>query len=99
MKRFSLVTRVWIGIFLIWGVFLSGLLTPWLQTPGLWQYSKLTTLRDQKKVELSQLEAKIEAKDQERIALESNPDLQEKEIRRVLGYVSPNEIVFDFSRK
>lgn len=87
------VHRVWLGFFALWVVFLSGLFTG---APGLWQAANRLMLRSDRQAELAKIEADIARLTQEEIDLRDNPLVQAAEIRRVLGYTAPNELVFDF---
>ncbi len=90
-------SKIWVVIFLTWALLLSGVFSPWMGPPGLIQSLRLKNLL-QSKHELAQhIESERDRLEGEFILLESNRVVQEHEIRRVLGYVAQDEIVFDFS--
>lgn len=73
------------------------LLTGWWGPPGIVQLLKLQRLSDQRKERLQVTREELLVARQEAANLESNPKAQVREIRRVLGYVSHDELIFDFS--
>lgn len=73
------------------------LLTGWWGPPGITQYLKLRRLSDQRRERLKVTREELLVAKQEAVSLETSPKAQEREIRRVLGYVSPDELIFDFS--
>jgi cell division protein FtsB len=81
--------------FLLWGVLLSGIFSPKLGSPGLLQLYRLEKLFDAKKAELSALEVRVESMESQAQRLEKNPLAQEREVRRVLGYVTTDELIID----
>lgn len=88
---------VWISFLSIWTVLLSGILSDIAGTPGLIQSLKLRSLLQTRQNDLTSLDAQMVRMDADRHRLEENSVVQEREIRRVLGYASKNEIIFDFS--
>ena len=97
-SRLSLTpTRLWVATFAVWGLLLSGLLEDFTGSPGILQYSRLNHLLELKRADLDRAELDLAAMQQEREALDGNPAFLEREVRRVLGYVAPDELVFDFS--
>lgn len=88
---------VWGGGALIWAIFLSGVMHPLTGTPGVYQLLKLEQLLEQKKRTLGTIEAQIAEIQGEIERLETKDHIQEREIRRSLGYVRQDEMVFDFS--
>lgn len=92
------VHRFWIFFFSTWFVLLSGVLDFWIKTPGLkqgWQVQQWLTQRNQ---EAEALELKAQQLKATKKLLESNRYAQEREIRRVLGYIQGNELVFEFEK-
>lgn len=89
--------HLWIGLFSIWGLMLSGILTDVTGTPGVLQALQLRDLLHTKKVQLERLEGDIGQSENEERLLTSDRRHQEMEVRRVLGYIRPGELVFDFS--
>jgi hypothetical protein len=87
----------WITVFGVWFVFLSGLLTPFLGTPGIIQALRLRHTLETKQALVSLHEDEL-LRLQSRIGqLQKSPVAQQVEIRRVLGYAAPNELIFDFT--
>ena len=92
------VNRIWLGFFIFWFLLLTGLFETWMKTPGLKQWVELHNLLSEKKQEIATIEAEsARLKDTEH-QLESNPVAQEREIRKVLGFVDQNEMVFEFEK-
>lgn len=85
-------TQLWLAIFAVWIISLTGL----FGFPGVLQSLRLQKLLDSKQAQISQVQADINRLQQEALGLEKNKFLQQREIRRVLGYASPDEIIFDF---
>lgn len=97
LKRLSFTSRIWLGLFALWVVFLSGVLSSWVGSPGAWQAYRLHSLlrdREDRRIALQQEIAKIQT---EYGALEKSRAIQLREIRHVLGYVAPGEMIFDFT--
>jgi cell division protein FtsB len=97
MKRRTPATRVWLSLFALWGVFLSGVAASLIGPPGVLQSLRLRSLLDSKRTQVAGLEVEIRKLEEERVLLEGSRDAQEREIRRVLGYAAPDEIIFDFT--
>lgn len=90
--------RFWVGAFLVWLISLSGgLLRFQIGMPGLLQWSQLKGELSDRRTDLASIDAEILVIDQESRRLERSRAAQEKEIRRVLGYVAEDELIFDFS--
>ena len=82
----------------MWLILISGVL-PWSVAPGIWQAIQLNSLLEQKRQRLVKIETEIVDLEREKKLLETHRPTQEREIRKVLGYAGPDEIVFDFSRQ
>lgn len=95
--RLPLPTRIWIGAFALWIVFLTGIFSGWTRSPGVLQNMKLQELLDAKQSKIHALEAEIALLESEAQTLEKSKALQQREIRRVLGYAASDEIIFDFT--
>ena len=89
--------RLWIGIFAIWAVFLSGILNNVVGSPGVLQALRLNSFLNSRKVQLTRLQETVQNLQTDAEQLEKSKTAQQREIRRVLGYASPDEIIFDFS--
>ncbi len=89
-------TQLWLVIFGLWVIFLSGAFA-FLGPPGAIQAIRLTNLLDARQKQLLQAEANIMRLEGEISQLEKSPAAQTREIRRVLGYAGPDELIFDFS--
>ncbi len=87
----------WIGLFTLWMVFLSGALTPFVGTPGAIQALRLRSVLNSKQELASRHEDELIKLQQQISLLEKSQVAQQLEIRRILGYAAPNELIFDFS--
>jgi cell division protein FtsB len=90
------ITHAWCGFFLLWLVLLSGALERWVGGPGLVQWLQVRSLVAETRARGEEIEFELSRLDGLRRQLESNPAVQEIEIRRVLGYLRPNEMVFEY---
>ncbi len=90
--------RLWAGAFVIWLFLLSGVLTQVLgMPPGGLQLLRLNGLLRSKQAQLAEIESQIIGLSSDQVRLEQSQVEQKREIRRVLGYVAKDEIVFEFS--
>lgn len=89
--------QIWIGIFAVWLVFLSGILNPFIGSPGALQSVQLQRILNHKQQQIDVAENQLIALQEDSTRLEKNALTQEREIRRVLGYAASNELIFDFS--
>lgn len=96
-SRASIPAKIWTLIFALWVVFLSGAFASVVGSPGVIQARGLRNLLSAKQLQVTQLEKEIEQLESERKLLEKSSIAQEREIRRVLGYAAPDELIFDFS--
>lgn len=85
--------KIWLMVFALWILFLSGL----IRSPGVIQAIRLNSLLEEKQVKIRDLKVQIAHMESEEARLEKSRAEQEREIRRVLGYIASDEIVFDFS--
>jgi cell division protein FtsB len=90
--------RLWLGFFVVWFILLSGLLDFWVSTPGLKQWFKVESTLHERRQEIAAVEARSASLHETAHQLESNAVAQEREIRRVLGYLGEQEVVFEFTR-
>lgn len=82
----------------VWISILSGLFfTKGFGSPGFIQWLNIRNEIELKKNELKKIEDEIASLENQSIKLEKSKISQEKEIRRVLGYLASDEIIFDFS--
>jgi cell division protein FtsB len=86
-----LLTFAWLG--LLSGVFFSKGGGP----PGFLQWLSLRNELQARQQELTRIETETAVIEAESLKLEKSRFHQEKEIRRVLGYTAPDELIFDFS--
>lgn len=94
-----MITRIWIAAFGIWIFFLTGAMASVLGGgPGVIQAVRLYSLLEDKRAKLKQIEMSVDLLERESVRLEGNHAVQRREIRRVLGYTAPDELVFDFSK-
>jgi hypothetical protein len=96
MKSFS-VNRAWAFFFGFWALLLTGMFEPTIQSPGLKQWIRVKTALQAKRQDIADTEARSELLQVIAEQLESNPYAQEREIRKVLGFLGDQEVVFDFS--
>lgn len=87
----------WLIIFGIWMLFLTGSFAKLIGTPGIIQAIRLDNLHQKKERQINELQDQIQGLQTEAEALEKNTYVQKREIRKILGYTSKDEIVFDFS--
>lgn len=88
--------RLWLGFFGVWVLFLSGILPGFTGTPGVIQAIRLRGLLGIKQQELARLEDDLHTLQIEAEGLENSAVVQERAVRRVLGFVAPDEWVFEF---
>lgn len=90
--------RLWIAIFGCWLFMLSGVLQPLgIGSPGVVQFLRLYSLLGDRQAQSNALDAEIAKLDEESASLEKSRVVLEREIRRTMGYVGENEMIFDFS--
>lgn len=89
-------SSIWVAIFGIWGFLLTGAFSSFIGTPGILQAQRLRTLLNDKQVQVNRIQDEIIRLQDEAVQLEKNKSLQEREIRRVLGYAASDELVFEF---
>ena len=94
--RFSLNSR-WMTLFGFWTLFLTGLFANVLGTPGVLQAVRLNNLLRIKQTHLARLQEGLHQLQTEVTELETNRFAQQREIRKILGYAAPDELIFDFS--
>ncbi len=87
----------WLFGFALWLLFLSGTFAHLFGSPGILQAIRLKILLETKSQQLFQAKEKLRELHAEVQQLEHNRFTQEREIRRVLGYTAPDEMIFDFS--
>jgi cell division protein FtsB len=93
-KMFKMTpNRLWIGIFCLWLVFLSGI----AGAPGVIQAVKLSSLLQSKHAQVTVAQVDISKLETDIALLETSRVVQEREVRRVLGYAGNDEIIFDFT--
>ncbi len=88
---------LWLGVFGAWALFLSGAFASFVGSPGIIQAIRLKSLLSSKEAQTSRIRADIAKLQTENQQLEKNKAVQQREIRRVLGYAAPDELIFDFS--
>ena len=91
-------SKLWLWIFAVWFTFLSGVFSQFVGTPGVLQALRLNTLLQDKQSAITQLESQVHKLQVEGTLVEKSRSVQEREIRRVLGYAAADEIIFDFTR-
>ncbi len=91
------LNRVWISFFAVWLLLLSGVLDFWIQSPGLKQWYRVSSMLRERRHEIGAVEARSAYLTQVARELQLNPVAQEREIRKVLGFLDQQEAVFEFS--
>jgi hypothetical protein len=94
-KKFD-INRVWAAFFGIWLVLLSGLLDFWLKSPGLKQWYRVASALSDRRQEIDAIEGRSSHLQYVAKELETNAIAQEREVRKVLGYLGEKEVVFEF---
>ena len=90
--------RVWIAIFAFWLFMLSGVTQSFgVGSPGVIQFLRLNSLLSDRQAQATETDIEVARLDEESVSLEKSRTVQEREIRRTMGYVGENEMIFDFS--
>lgn len=90
--------RVWVALFALWLFLLTGVTHRiGAGSPGVLQYWSLNSLLRDRQSHLAGIDREIAKLEEEAHALEKSRIVQEREIRKTMGYVGENEIIFDFS--
>jgi hypothetical protein len=76
---------------------LTGIFEPTLQSPGLKQWVRVQSSLADRRQEIADIESRSKFLTQVAEQLESNPYAQEREIRKILGFLGDHEVVFDFA--
>ncbi len=97
LKKISSIHWKWISLFSLWLLFLSGFFASFLGSPGILQAIRLNNLLESKHSQLSVIQNDVNKLQTEAHQLESSRIVQEREVRRILGYAATDEIIFDFS--
>ncbi len=98
MKQKKLTpNRLWLGFFAVWTILLTGLLDFWFHSPGLKQWYRVESSLHGVRQEIATIEAKTTLQLSVASQLESNVAAQEREVRKVLGYLGEQELVFEFT--
>ncbi len=92
------IHKLWLGFFGVWLLLVSGLLDFWIKSPGIKQWLQVEYQVHLKRQEIAEIESKSDQYKNIIYQLETNPVAQEREIRKVLGYLGNQEIVFEFVR-
>jgi hypothetical protein len=97
MKKSITPGRVWTVVFAFWGLFLSGVVANFIGSPGIIQSLRLASLLQSKQQLVVQMQGDVKRLQLESVQLEKSKVVQQREIRRVLGYATSDEIIFDFA--
>lgn len=89
--------KVWASCFSLWALFLSGVFANFVGSPGVIQAIRLKSLLETKQLQVTKLQDELKRLQTEAVQLEKSKVVQQREIRRVLGYAAPEEIIFDFN--
>lgn len=90
--------RLWGFFFGFWALLLTGMFEDFQvfgQSPGLKQWFRVKSALSQKRDEIAEIEARTQQLRTVAQQLESNPYAQEREIRKILGFLGDQEVVFD----
>ena len=80
----------------MWVFFLTGAASGIVGSPGATQAIRLQNLLHAKVARLDKIQTQLTVLQAQSRGLEKNPIVQQREIRRVLGYAAPDELIFDF---
>ena len=69
-----------------------------MKTPGLKQWAEVRQMIRARNQEIAFVEEESARLKATELSLENSPAAQEREIRKVLGFVDQNEIVFEFDK-
>lgn len=89
--------RVWLGLFGVWSFLLTGVISGFIGGPGALQAIRLENLLHAKYTKMNALQNQLTGLQSEAEEIEKSAVVQQREIRRVLGYAAPDELIFDFS--
>ncbi len=90
--------RVWLLVFAVWLFMLSGVTQHMgVGSPGLVQFLRLHSLLGDRQTQSTDIDNEIAVMETESSSLEKSRGAQEREIRKTMGYVGENEMIFDFS--
>lgn len=90
--------RLWLSIFGVWMILLSGLTSSFLGSPGIYQAVQLQQILNSKQNQIEKAENELMSLQEDSVLLDKSKITQQREIRRVLGYAASNELIFDFTR-
>ena len=89
--------RVWLVFFGVWLLLLTGFLDFWVQSPGIKQWYRVASNLNERRQEIDLIESRSTYLHHVARELDSNSVAQEREIRKVLGYLGEQEAVFEFN--
>jgi hypothetical protein len=89
--------RLWASVFGLWAILLSGVFATFVGSPGVIQAIRLGSLLESKQLQVTQMQADLRKLQTEASLIERSRVAQQREIRRVLGYTAPDELIFDFT--
>ena len=78
-------------------ILLSGVLSSFLGSPGIYQAIQLQEILNSKQSQFDHAENDLMSLQEDSVLLEKSKIMQQREIRRILGYAAPNELIFDFT--
>ncbi|MGZ3689583.1 MAG: hypothetical protein ACXVBW_14870, partial [Bdellovibrionota bacterium] len=67
--------------------------------PGIAQAWNLRSLLSSKKLEIERIQNDVDRLQSEAELFSQSRTVQQREIRRVLGYAAPDELIFDFTER
>jgi cell division protein FtsB len=89
--------KAWACVFAVWAVLLSGVAAQFVGSPGVIQAVRLKNLLASQQADLESEWKEVTRLQDEARYLEKSKVVQQREIRRVLGYAASDEIIFDFT--
>lgn len=87
---------IWIGVFATWSLLLSGILEGLIGAPGVLQALRLEALLVYKQEQLKEVESRAAELKVIKTALQTDVNMQERTIRKTLGYAAQDELVIHF---
>jgi uncharacterized protein YlxW (UPF0749 family) len=95
------VRAIWGAGIAVWLILLSGVASSsvGIGPPGAIQHQRLRNLLGSTQAELARLQSEIEQLHTDASHLEQSRSVQQREIRKSLGYAASDEIIFDFSAR
>jgi cell division protein FtsB len=88
---------LWGAITAGWLLLISGLFEERIGTPGLLQVLRLRSFLAEKQANVQRLEGELAQIEASIKRIDESPVVLDREIRKTLGYVAPEDLIFDFT--